>query len=152
MLLVTSPAFAEGDTIPRLNTCEGMDVSPALRWSGIPQGTKSIALTCTDPDAPRGTFVHWVLFNLPPSTAELPEGVTPASVPAGSINGTNDFPKLGYGGPCPPPGTPHRYYFRVLAVDTVLALPSGARLRDLEAAMESHVLADGSLMGRYARK
>jgi len=152
MVRVTSSAFSEGDSIPALYTCEGNDVSPPLKWSGVPAGTKSIALTCTDPDAPRGTFVHWVLFNLPPSIDGLPEGVTPDTVPQGAVNGTNDFPKLGYGGPCPPPGTPHRYYFTVYALDAVLDLPSGARLRDLTAAMEGHILAKGSLMGRYARK
>ncbi len=152
MVRVTSSAFSEGDSIPALYTCEGNDVSPPLKWSGIPAETKSIALTCTDPDAPRGTFVHWVLFNLPPSTDGLPEGVTPGTVPQGAVNGTNDFPKLGYGGPCPPRGGPHRYYFTVYALDTVLGLPPGARLRDLTAAMEGHILAKGSLMGRYARK
>ena len=152
MVRVTSSAFSEGDSIPALYTCEGNDVSPPLKWSGVPAETKSIALTCTDPDAPRGTFVHWVLFNLPPSTDGLPEGVTPDTVPQGAVNGTNDFPKLGYGGPCPPRGGPHRYYFTVCALDTVLALPPGARLRDLTAAMEGHILAEGSLMGRYARK
>ena len=152
MVRVTSSAFSEGNSIPALYTCEGNDVSPPLKWSGVPAETKSIALTCTDPDAPRGTFVHWVLFNLPPSTDGLPEGVTPDTVPHGAVNGTNDFPKLGYGGPCPPRGGPHRYYFTVYALDTVLALPPGARLRDLTAAMEGHILAEGSLMGRYARK
>ncbi len=152
MVRVTSSAFSEGNLIPALYTCEGNDVSPPLKWSGVPAETKSIALTCTDPDAPRGTFVHWVLFNLPPSTDGLPEGVTPDTVPQGAVNGTNDFPKLGYGGPCPPRGAPHRYYFTVYALDTVLALAPGARLRDLTAAMEGHILAEGSLMGRYARK
>jgi hypothetical protein len=149
---MTSTAFAEGDSIPVLYTCDGSDISPPLTWTVAPEGTASIALTCTDPDAPSGTFVHWVLFNLPPETTELGEGLTASALPIGAAQGANDFPQIGYGGPCPPPGSAHRYYFKVYALDTVLELGSGARIRELTNSMEGHILAEGRLMGRYGRK
>ena len=148
---VASPAFAEGAKIPRRYTCDGEDISPPLSWSGVPEGTKSLALICDDPDAPGKTWVHWVLFNLPPRTTELPEGV-PAreTIPGGGAQGVNDFRKIGYGGPCPPSGT-HRYVFRLSALDAEVALAPGATRADLDRAMKGRVLAEGSLTGKYSR-
>jgi Raf kinase inhibitor-like YbhB/YbcL family protein len=145
---VTSTAFREGDTIPKQYTGEGKDVSPPLKWTGAPQGVKSFALICDDPDAPRGTWVHWVVVNLPPETEELAEGV---SLPAGAKAGKNDFGKNRYNGPLPPPGKPHRYFFKVYALDTPLDLKEGATKQQVEAAMKGHILAKGELMGKYAR-
>jgi Raf kinase inhibitor-like YbhB/YbcL family protein len=150
---LTSPAFAEGAPIPSLHTCDGRDLSPGLQWRDVPPGTKSLALVADDPDAPAGTWVHWILFNLPPGITELPEGVpASATLANGARQGTNDFRRLGYGGPCPPRGNPHRYCFRLYALDTELSLPSGATKRDLVRAMEAHILAQGQLMGTYKRK
>jgi Raf kinase inhibitor-like YbhB/YbcL family protein len=149
---LTSPAFQEGQPIPKQYTGDGKDVSPPLRWDGVPGGTQSLALICDDPDAPRGTWVHWVLFNLPADARELPEAVPAKGVgPQGSRQGTNDFRKLGYGGPAPPPGKPHRYFFKLYALDTVLDLKEGATKQDLVKAMEGHVLAEGQLMGKFGR-
>ncbi len=150
-LKVSSSAFEEGDMIPIKYTCDGEDVSPPLAWEGVPEGTRSIALICDDPDAPVGTWVHWVLYNLPPDSKGLPEAVPPAEVlENGARHGKNDWQRLGYGGPCPPGGT-HRYYFKVYALDTVLELESGTTKAQLLEAMEGHVLAEGQLMGRYKR-
>jgi Raf kinase inhibitor-like YbhB/YbcL family protein len=150
-LRVQSPAFFEGGQIPRSYTCDGKDVSPPLSWSGVPEGAKSLALICDDPDAPGKTWVHWVLFNLPPRIEGLPEGV-PArtSVSGGGVQGTNDFRKVGYGGPCPPRGT-HRYMFKLYALDAELALPAGATKAELEGASEGHVLGQATLTGKYSR-
>ncbi len=150
---LTSTAFAEAATIPESNTGAGQDISPPLRWSGAPGNTQSFALICDDPDAPRKEpWVHWVLFNLPASTHELPEG-TPAraTLANGAKQGKNDFGKIGYGGPAPPPGKPHRYYFKLYALDMVLNLKEGATKQELEQAMKGHILASGQLMGRYGR-
>ncbi|MER3473797.1 MAG: YbhB/YbcL family Raf kinase inhibitor-like protein [Armatimonadota bacterium] len=148
---LTSTAFTEGGTIPRKYTCDGADVSPPLAWDNVPEGTKSFALICDDPDAPMGTWVHWVLFNLPADTRSLPEAVPPdKELPSGARQGTNDFRKIGYGGPCPPRGT-HRYYFKLYALDTLLDLPAGSSKAQLLKAMDGHVLAEGQLMGRYGR-
>jgi Raf kinase inhibitor-like YbhB/YbcL family protein len=150
-LKITSSAFSEGDMIPRQHTCDGADASPALSWSGVPEGTKSLALICDDPDAPMGTWVHWVLFNIPPGESGLPAKVpSNASLSNGAKHGTNDFRRLGYGGPCPPGGT-HRYYFKLYALDTVLNLDSGATKSKLEEAMRGRILAEGQLMGKYQR-
>ncbi|HIC84701.1 MAG TPA: YbhB/YbcL family Raf kinase inhibitor-like protein [Desulfobacterales bacterium] len=150
-LMVKSSAFKEGEMIPKKYTCDGEDISPPLSWEGVPEGTKSIAIICDDPDAPMGTWVHWVLFNLPPGTNTLPEAVPPEAVlENGARHGINDFRKLGYGGPCPPGGT-HRYYFKIYALDIVLGLQSGASKADLLKAMEGHVLSEGQIMGRYKR-
>jgi Raf kinase inhibitor-like YbhB/YbcL family protein len=148
---VESPAFAEGGQIPGRYTCDGKDISPPLSWSGVPEGTKSLALICDDPDAPGKTWVHWVLFNLPPRISELPEGV-PAleTISGGGAQGTNDFRKIGYGGPCPPRGT-HRYVFKLCALDTEVALASGATRADLDRAMKGRVLAEAALTGKYSR-
>ena len=150
---LTSPAFTEGSTIPVKHTCDGEDVSPLLSWSGVPQGAKSIALIADDPDAPHGTWVHWVLYALPPDITGLPEGV-PATetTPQGGTHGTNYFKRSGYGGPCPPPGNPHRYFFKLYALDNELALRAGARKDDLLKAMDGHILAQGQLMGTYRRR
>lgn len=149
---LTSPAFSEGGTIPRKYTCDGEDLSPPLVWRNVPQGTKSIALICDDPDAPMGTWVHWVIYDIPPTASELPEGVPAVeALPDGSKQGINDFRRIGYGGPCPPPGRPHRYFFRIYALDTVLGLEPGATKDALLRSMEGHILAQGQLMGRYGR-
>ena len=150
-LKVMSSAFEEGGMIPRKYACDGADVSPPLSWSGAPAETKSFALVSDDPDAPMGTWVHWVIYNLPANTAELPEAV-PAEqeLRSGARQGRNDFKKIGYGGPCPPGGT-HRYYFKLYALDTVLNLPAGATKAELREALQGHVLAQGQLMGRYKR-
>jgi Raf kinase inhibitor-like YbhB/YbcL family protein len=151
-LELETSAFEPGGAIPERHTCDGGDVSPALSWSAPPAGARSLALVCEDPDAPRGTWVHWVLYNLPAGTRQLEEGVpATAELPSGARQGRNDFRRIGYGGPCPPPGPPHRYYFRLYALDVVLGLPSGATRKDLDRAMTGHVLADAELMGRYQR-
>lgn len=149
---LTSTAFAEGETIPKQHTGDGKDVSPPLQWSDVPAGTKSFALICDDPDAPVGTWVHWVLFNVPADRTELPEGVPASKTVLGDARqGTNDFKKIGYGGPAPPRGKPHRYFFRLYALDTTLDLTESATKKDVEAAMKGHILAEGKLMGKYQR-
>ena len=150
---ITSTAFAEGGSIPSQYACDGVNVSLPLAWTGIPEGTKSLALIGDDPDAPSRVFVHWVVYNLPPGTTSLPEGI-PASeaVPGGGIQGKNDFGRIGYGGPCPPRGTTHRYFFKLYALNVELTLPPGASKTDVLRAMEGHILAEGQLMGTYKRK
>src|SRR5262245_52007915 len=149
---LSSPAFEEGGAIPKQHTGDGKDTSPPLRWADPPEGTKSFALVCDDPDAPRGTWTHWLLFNLPPDRRELEEAAAASwAHDGGARQGKNDFGKNGYGGPAPPPGKPHRSYFRLYALDTVLDLPAGAGREQLLAAMKGHVLAEGQLMGRYGR-
>jgi len=149
---VTSTAFQPGATIPKKYTGDGPDVSPPLSWSGAPANTASLAVICDDPDAPRGTWVHWVLFNIPSDMKELPEGVpTEKSVLKSARQGTNDFGKIGYGGPAPPKGPVHRYYFKVYALDTVLDVQAGAKKKGLEDAMAGHILAEGELTGKYGR-
>ena len=149
---LTSPAFQPGATIPKQYTGDGADRSPPLRWAEPPPGTKSLALICDDPDAPRGNWVHWVLFNLPATSRELEEGVPTIEVlGSGAKHGKNDFGKLGYGGPAPPKGKPHRYFFKLYALDVALDLPAGATKAQLESAMKGHILAAGELMGTYGR-
>ena len=148
---VTSSAFEEGAAIPRQFTCDGADISPPLSWSGVPDGTRSLALISDDPDAPSGTWVHWVLFNIPTEKTELPEGIPgDTTLSTGARHGVNDFGRFGYGGPCPPGGT-HRYYFKLYALDTVLELPGRITKADLLDAMRGHILAEGQLMGKYSR-
>ncbi len=149
---ITSPAFTEGNPIPRKYTCDAEDLSPPLNWSGVPAEAKSLALIADDPDAPVGTWVHWVIFNLPPSLAGLPEGIAKTPMVEGlGLQGNNDFRRSGYGGPCPPRGKPHRYFFKLYALDTSLALGAGATKADVEKAMRGHILAQGQLMGTYGR-
>lgn len=149
-MTLTSPAFAEGAAIPRKYTCDAENVSPSLAWSGVPAGAKSLALIFDDPDAPAGTWTHWVIFNQGALTSGLPEGIQPKDARIGGIQGTTSFGKTGYGGPCPPGGT-HRYFFRLYALDTELPLKSSARAADVRAAMQGHVFAEATLMGRYSR-
>lgn len=150
-LQITSPSFSEGGMIPERYTCDGTDVSPELTWAGVPDDARSLALICDDPDAPMGTWVHWVLFNIPTDETGLPAAIKPeASLSNGALHGTNDFRKLGYGGPCPPGGT-HRYYFKIYALATTLSLESGATKAQVEDAMEGQILAEGQLMGKYKR-
>jgi Raf kinase inhibitor-like YbhB/YbcL family protein len=150
-LVITSSAFSEGQAIPKRYTCDGPDVSPDLAWSGVPDGGASLALICDDPDAPMGTWVHWVLFNIPAGADGLPAEIpSDAVLENGACHGTNDFRRLGYGGPCPPGGT-HRYFFKLYALDTMLELDSGITKAQLLDAMEGHILAEGQLMGTYSR-
>lgn len=149
---VKSSAFQHEGDIPRKYTCDGADVSPPLNWTSPPRGTKSLALICDDPDAPVGTWVHWVLFGLPPETRELPEGIpTDKVIPNGGKQGINDFGNIGYGGPCPPPGPAHRYFFKLYALDAEPDLKPGATKKELVKAMDKHILAQAELMGRYRR-
>jgi Raf kinase inhibitor-like YbhB/YbcL family protein len=151
-ITLTSPAFREGDTIPRTFTADGDNVSPPLEWGEPPAGTQGFALIADDPDAPRGTWVHWILFDLPPGERRLDQAVPPGeSLPGGARQGKNDFGKLGYGGPSPPPGKPHRYFFKLYALDALTALQPGATKAQVEAAMKGHVLAEGRLVGKYGR-
>ncbi|RMD91107.1 MAG: YbhB/YbcL family Raf kinase inhibitor-like protein [Calditrichaeota bacterium] len=148
---ITSPAFSEGGMIPSKYTCDGQDISPPLNWEKSPAGVKSFALICDDPDAPMGTWVHWVIFNIPADTTSLPENVPTIKVlKNGAKQGRNDFRKIGYGGPCPPGGT-HRYFFKLYALDTMLDLKSGISKDELLKAMEGHIVARGELMGKYRR-
>jgi len=149
---VTSSAFAPGEAIPRKYTCDGEDISPPLAWSNPPQDTQSFALIADDPDAPMGTWVHWVLYNLPAEARSLPQAISPeAELPDGSRHGNNSRPRLGYAGPCPPSGT-HRYFFKLYALDTVLDLTAGASKEQLLQAVEGHILAQAELMGSYTRQ
>jgi len=149
---VTSSAFAEGGLIPAKYTCDGSDISPPLQWDSVPEGTRTIALISDDPDAPMGTWVHWVLFNLPAETRELAENVPPdGTLPNGAKQGLSDFGKIGYGGPCPPSGT-HRYFFKIYALDTEIDLPAGAKKAQLVKTMEGHILGQGQLIGKYKRQ
>ena len=148
---LTSAAFNEGQPIPRTYTCDGVNVSPPLEWSGVPKTAKTLAVICDDPDASPDTWVHWVLYNLPANNIGLVESM-PATekLLAGGFQGTNDFKKIGYGGPCPPSGT-HRYYFKIYALDGELPLEAGATKAELLKAMEGHILLQGQLMGTYRR-
>ncbi len=155
-LTLTSPAFSHGGEIPSVHTCEGSDASPALTWSDVPAGTKSLALIVDDPDAPdpkapKMTWVHWVLYNLPPSASSLPEAVSPAGLPAGTQEGKNDWKRTGYGGPCPPIGR-HRYFHKLYALDLVLPDLGKPTKPQLEAAMRGHILAQAELVGTYQKK
>lgn len=149
---LTSPAFATGGTIPRKYTCDGEDASPPLAWSGAPDGTRSLTLIMDDPDAPGGTWVHWVLFGLRADVPVLPEGVpTTPTLEGGLRQGKNSWGRVGYGGPCPPRGV-HRYFFKLHALDTALDLAPGATKEQALAAIRGHILAEAELMGRYGRR
>lgn len=147
-----SSAFQQGASIPAKYTCDGEDISPPLNWSEPPAGTKSFTLISDDPDAPVGTWVHWVAWNIPASARSLDENLPKtASLPGGAKQGTTDFRRIGYGGPCPPSGT-HRYFFKLYALDTTLNLPSSTTKKDLEKAMQGHILGQAELIGKYRRR
>ena len=155
MLSLTSSAFTVGQSIPKKYTCEGGDFSPPLAWSGVPANARSLALIVDDPDAPdpkapQRVWVHWVLYNIPPATTTLAESPQGASIPAGAAEGTNDWSRIGYGGPCPPIGR-HRYFFKLYALDRMLAADQPLTKAGLEAAMKGHVLAQAELMGTYEK-
>ncbi|MBM4366275.1 MAG: YbhB/YbcL family Raf kinase inhibitor-like protein [Deltaproteobacteria bacterium] len=145
---LSSTAFTQGATIPARHTCTGDDLSPPLSWTAPPEGTASLALVVDDPDAPRRTWQHWLVWNIPPTTRQLGEALGLDQ----HVQGTNDFKKLGYGGPCPPPGHgAHRYFFRLYALDVMLGLPAGASRAELDAAIKGHVIASAELMGKSWR-
>lgn len=149
---IKSTAFEDNGMIPKKYTCDGADVSLPLSWTKPPSSTKSIALICDDPDAPMGTWVHWVLYRLSPETTSLLENIpTQKEILKGAKQGINDFRKIGYGGPCPPKGPAHRYFFKVYALDIELNLLTGATKQDVERAMKGHILAEGQLVGKYGR-
>ncbi len=155
-LSIRSSAFSPGGEIPAIHTCEGKDISPSLAWSGVPASAKSLALVADDPDAPdprapRMTWVHWVLYDIPPSTTALREGIGAKDLPPGTREGTNDWKRTGYGGPCPPIGR-HRYFFKLYALDAVLPDLGRPTAAQLEKAMEGHVLEKAELMGTYQKE
>ncbi len=151
-ITLSSAAFKDGQPIPRQYTCDGVNVSPPLEWTGVPKTAKTIAIIADDPDAPSGTWVHWVLYNLPAENIGLVENLPPTeNLKAGGFQGKSDFGKIGYGGPCPPSGT-HRYFFKIYALDIELPLKAGATKAELETAMQGHTLAQGQLMGTYSRQ
>lgn len=150
--VLESKAFANGGEIPRKYTCDGADPSPALNWKDIPAGTVSLALIADDPDAPAGTWTHWIIWNIPAKTTVLPESVPLVEVlDNGARQGRNDFKRIGYGGPCPPPGKPHRYFFKLFALDAKIDIKAGAGRKEMELAMKQHVLAQTEIMGIYRR-
>ncbi len=150
-LTISSAAFASGQSIPSKYSCVGREVSPPLTWSGAPANTKSFALIVDDPDAPGGTWVHWVMYNIPAATNSLPEAVQAGGqLSDGSLQGKNSYGNLGYNGPCPPSGT-HRYFFKLYALDAMLSLSSGASKQQLLSAMQGHILAQGELMGTFSK-
>ncbi len=154
-LTLTSDVFENGKEIPALHTCEGKDVSPAIAWSGVPSGARSLALIMDDPDAPdpaapKMVWVHWVLYNIPTSAPGLPQAVKPEALPAGTSQGRNDWGRTGYGGPCPPIGR-HRYFFKLYALDSLLPDLNGPTKAQLEAAMQGHIVEQATLMGTYER-
>ncbi len=149
---ISSPSFQNGAQIPKKFACDGEDISPELQWTPPAAGTKSLALIVDDPDAPVGTWTHWVLYDLPPQTTSLSENVKKQEhLPTGAIQGRNDFRKIGYGGPCPPAGKAHRYFFKLYALDKKLDLKPGASKQEVERGMQGHILAQAELMGKYQR-
>ncbi len=151
-LSISSAAFSEGTRIPVQYTCEGKDISPPLSWNDVPEGTKSFVLICDDPDAPMGTWDHWLIYNIPGDSAGLAEGIqTDESLTDGSKHGLNSWKNTNYGGPCPPPGNPHRYFFKLYALDTMLSLTGEVNKNSLENAMQKHILAEAQLMGTFSR-
>ncbi|HTN93851.1 MAG TPA: YbhB/YbcL family Raf kinase inhibitor-like protein [Gallionella sp.] len=154
-MMITSPSFKHNGTIPSIHTCDGPNISPQLEWTGLPAGTKSLALVVDDPDAPdpaapKMTWVHWVLYNIPADSAGLPEGATAEMLPSGTLQGLNDWRRTGYGGPCPPKGK-HRYFFKLYALDVALPDLKQPGKSNLEKAMQGHVLARSELVGLYQR-
>src|SRR4030095_7626639 len=151
-LHLSSPAFKDGEPIPVVYTCDREDGSPPLEWAGAPGGPKALEVICDDPDAPAGTWVHWVIYDLPAATTSLSQGVHPReTVEHGARQGKNDFRKIGYGGPCPPAGQPHRYFCKWYALDAGLDLEPGATKAQLEKAMRGHILEEAQLIGMYHR-
>ncbi len=150
---IVTTAFTEGQPIPSRHAFDDQDIAPDLQWSGVPSAAKSLALICDDPDAPMGIWVHWVLYDLTPSMTGLPEGLPKSlTLDNGGKQGMNDYKRVGYGGPCPPPGKPHRYFFKLYALDVKPDLLPGLTKKDLLKAMEGHVIAEGQLMGTYQSK
>ena len=151
-LEITSGAFEHEQPIPERYSCDGENISPALSWSGVAAGTVAFALICDDPDAPMGTWVHWTIFNIPGDSTGLAEALPAAGeLPDDSVQGTNSWSRIGYGGPCPPPGKPHRYYFKLYALDALLSLDSAATKDDILAAMQGHLRGQAQIMGTYGR-
>ena len=151
-LSLRSAAFESGSRIPQTYTCDGRDVSPPLRWDNVPPGTKSFALICDDPDAPMGTWVHWVIYDIPTDKDRLPEAIpSTEQLDSGALQGGNDFGRIGYGGPCPPRGKPHRYFFRLYALDGKLSAPGGLTKKALLKQMQGHILETAELHGLYGR-
>ncbi len=148
---IFAKSFKEGEMIPDKFTCKGRDVSPELTWSGVPKDTKSFVLIVDDPDAPGGTWIHWILFNISPTIQKIPEGFRKDQMLGESRQGINSFRNIGYGGPCPPPGMIHRYYFKIYALDKMLYLQPGIDIERIQYDMKGHILAMGQLMGRYKR-
>lgn len=152
-LAVSSTAFADGQPIPVKYTCQGDDISPPLHWDQPPPAAKSFVLICDDPDAPAGSWVHWVLYNLPASIVSLPENTPPTEIlPEGARQGSNSFDKIGYGGPCPPKGKAHRYFFKVYALDITLSIEGHSTKEQVLDRMQGHIVAEGQLMGLYRRQ
>jgi len=150
-IILKSDSFSDGGMIPAKYTCDGANISPQLSWDNAPKDTKSFVLICEDPDAPMGTFTHWILYDIPADVHELPENLPKDKVlPNGAKQGIADFKKIGYGGPCPPSGT-HRYYFKLYSLDTLLNLEPGLKKEDILKAMNGHILAQGQIMGKYTR-
>ncbi|MCD6129347.1 MAG: YbhB/YbcL family Raf kinase inhibitor-like protein [Deltaproteobacteria bacterium] len=148
---LNSSAFKKGEMIPKKYTCDGKDISPPLSWEDIPEEANTLAIVCDDPDAPMGIWVHWVIFNIPPTERGLPENIPPEKIlKNGAIQGKTDFGRIGYGGPCPPGGI-HRYFFKIYALDKKIPLKPGATKKELLKAMEEHILAEGKLIGKYGR-
>lgn len=151
-LQMNSTAFPEGGQIPIKYTCDGKDISPPLSWTGVPEEAQSLVLIADDPDAPAGVWVHWVIYDMPPMLDNLPEGVpTEANLAGTGVQGQNDFQNTGYGGPCPPGSKPHRYHFKLFALDQMLNLSPEATKAQVEDAMKDHILAEGRLIGEYGR-
>lgn len=149
---ITSPAFKYGDFIPVKYTCEGEDISPPLKWENVPKGTRSFVLIVEDPDAPIGTFIHWIIYDIPATSTGIVENFPKKPVVNGIKQGINDFGKVGYGGPCPPPGKPHRYFFKLFAIDkNTLGIPPKARLNEVIKAINGHIIGTSELMGLYKR-
>ena len=149
---ITSPAFREGEAIPDIYSCDGENVSPMIQWQSVPEGTASFALIMDDPDAPRGVFTHWIIFNIHVSTPFLPKGLSRGLLPdSGVVQGSNSFNNSGFDGPCPPPGSPHHYIFTIYALDRMLDLPAGSTKAEVLAAMEGSILAKGQLTGTFTR-
>jgi Raf kinase inhibitor-like YbhB/YbcL family protein len=151
-LTISSPAFAPGATIPKAYTCMGGNYSPALQWEHAPEGAKSFAIIVDDPDAPVGTFTHWIIFNIPAGQTSLAEKASPkGELPEGALEGKNNFGRIGYMGPCPPPGSPHRYFFKLYALDVMLDLPAGEKKDKLTKSMAGHILAEAQIIGMFTK-